>query len=73
MLPSYQAYSWPSINMYIYISAGNLCTRDYSVLRFFVVGAGFTSDHTRIESENRATNNGEYPVCECICFSFGQM
>ena len=25
--------------------AGNLCTREYSVLRFFGFGAGFTSDH----------------------------
>ena len=28
--------------------AGNLCTREYSVLRFFGFGAGFTSDHSCI-------------------------
>ena len=37
--------------MQVLTKAGNLCTREYSVLRFFGFGAGFISDQICSEGE----------------------
>ena len=62
--PDYQQ-GVPKVSDRVIIRAGNLCTREYSALRFFGFGAGFISDHICIEGKQCVQFIGGLKLKQC--------